>query len=65
MSEKKKVKFEEMSKSEIEKFLEDRQAKMIKLRFDISSKQIKNHREYRNTKKDIARAITALKNKQE
>ena len=65
MAEKKKVKFEEMSKPEIEKFLEDGQAKMVKLRFDISSKQIKNHREYRNTKKDIARAITILKSKQE
>jgi ribosomal protein L29 len=64
MAEKNKVKFEEMSKSEIEKFLEDGQAKMVKLRFDISSKQIKNHREYRNTKKDIARAITVLQGKQ-
>ena len=63
MAEKKKVKFDEMNKSEIEKFLEDGQAKMVKLRFDISSKQIKNHREYRNTKKDIAKAITALNSK--
>lgn len=61
MAVKNKVKIEEMSKSEIEKFLEEKQAKMTKLRFDISSKQIKNHREYRNTKKDIARALTALK----
>lgn len=65
MAEKNKVKFEEMNISEIEKFLEDEQAKMVKLRFDISSKQIKNHREYRNTKKEIARAMTALKGKQE
>jgi len=65
MAEKNKVKFEEMSKPEIEKFLEDTQAKMIKLRFDISSKQIKNHREYRNTKRDIARAMTVLKSKPE
>jgi len=65
MAEKNKVKFEEMSKPEIEKFLEDTQAKMIKLRFDISSKQIKNHREYRNIKRDIARAMTVLKSKPE
>ncbi|MFH0969544.1 MAG: 50S ribosomal protein L29 [Patescibacteria group bacterium] len=64
MAEKKEVKFEEMSKQEIEKFLEEKQAKITKLRFDISSKQIKNHREYRNTKKDVAKALTALKSKQ-
>ena len=65
MADKNKVKIEEMEKSEIEKFLEDAQAKMTKLRFDISSKQIKNHREYRNVKKNIARALTVLKSKQE
>ncbi|MFA5777155.1 MAG: 50S ribosomal protein L29 [Parcubacteria group bacterium] len=65
MAEKNKVKFEEISKGEIEKFLEDGQTRITKLRFDISSKQIKNHREYRNTKRDIARAMTALKSKEE
>lgn len=60
MAEKKKIKFEEMEKAEIEKFLEEQRAKMTKLRFDISSKQIKNHREYRNTKKNIAKALTIL-----
>lgn len=65
MAEKQKVKLGEMSKSEIEKFLETQRAKMTKLRFDISSKQIKNHREYRNTKRNIAKSLTALKGKQE
>jgi len=65
MAEKQKVKFEEMSKPEIEKIFEIQRAKMTKLRFDISSKQIKNHREYRNTKRDIAKSLTALKGKQE
>ena len=65
MAEKQKVKFEEMSRSEVEKLLEAQRAKMTKLRFDISSKQIKNHREYRNTKRDIAKSLTALKGKQE
>ena len=65
MAEKQKVKFEEMSKTEIEKFLETQRTKMTKLRFDISSKQIKNHREYRNAKRDIAKSLTALKGKQE
>jgi ribosomal protein L29 len=65
MAEKQKVKFEDMSKLETEKLLESQRAKMTKLRFDISSKQIKNHREYRNTKRDIAKSLTALKGKQE
>lgn len=65
MKDKGNVKIEEMSKPELEKFIEDKVAKATKLRFDISSKQIKNHREYRNIKKDIARAITFIKNKQE
>ena len=63
MAEKNKVKIEEMGKGEIEKFLEEKRAKMTKLRFDISSKQIKNHREYRNIRREIARALTALKTK--
>lgn len=65
MAEKKKIKIEEMSKAEIEKFLEDQRAKITKIRFDISSKQIKNHREYRKAKRDIARALTIIKGKKE
>ncbi len=65
MKDKGNIKIEEMSKAELEKFIEDQVAKATKLRFDISSKQIKNHREYRNIKKDIARAITVVKSKQE
>lgn len=65
MKDKGNMKIEEMSKTELEKFIEDKVAKATKLRFDISSKQIKNHREYRNIKKDIARAITVVRSKQE
>lgn len=65
MKDKGNMKIEEMGKAELEKFIEDQVAKATKLRFDISSKQIKNHREYRNIKKDIARAITVVRSKQE
>lgn len=51
----------EMSRGEIEKLLEEKKAKAVQLRFDITSKQIKNHREYRNIKRDIAKIITILK----
>ena len=65
MKEKNKVKIEDMGKAELEKFIEDQEAKATKLRFDISSKQIKNHRGYRNIKRDIARALTIVRNNQE
>lgn len=51
----------EMNKNELEKLLDEKKAKAVQLRFDISSKQIKNNKEYRNTKKDIARITTILK----
>jgi large subunit ribosomal protein L29 len=50
----------ELNKEEMKKLLDENKAKALKLRFDISSKQVKNHREYRNLKKDIARIITIL-----
>lgn len=51
----------EMNKGELEKFLEEKRAQLTQLRFDITSKQIKNHREHRNVKRNIARIITLLK----
>lgn len=51
----------EMNKNELARLLEDKKAKAVSLRFDISSKQLKNNREYRNTKKDIAKILTLLK----
>ncbi|KKU55169.1 MAG: 50S ribosomal protein L29 [Candidatus Moranbacteria bacterium GW2011_GWE1_49_15] len=50
----------DMKKEELKKFIEEKRALAVKLRFDIASKQLKNHREYRNTRKDIARALTVL-----
>ena len=51
----------ELNKNELEKLLVEKQEAARKLRFDISSKQVKNHREYRNTRRDIARIITLLR----
>lgn len=53
-------KIREMGKEEMKKMLDENKAKTLKLRFDISSRQIKNHREYRNLKKDIAEMLTIL-----
>jgi large subunit ribosomal protein L29 len=51
----------EMNKEEVKKILTDKRNRLLKLRFDISSRQIKNNREYRNIKKDIARILTIFK----
>ncbi|OGI25858.1 MAG: 50S ribosomal protein L29 [Candidatus Moranbacteria bacterium RBG_13_45_13] len=51
----------EKSENELRKDLTGLRNKMAKLRFDISAKQVKNHREIRKTKQDIARILTVLK----
>jgi len=45
----------------LERNLAESRNKLAKMRFDISAKQIKNHREIRKVKKDIARILTILK----
>jgi large subunit ribosomal protein L29 len=46
---------------QIKKLVAEKQAQAVKLRFDIAARQLKNHREYRAVKKDIAQALTVLK----
>ena len=50
----------EKNKEELKKMLAEKRENVRKLRFDIASKQIKNNREIRNDKKDIARILTML-----
>ncbi|HUD08848.1 MAG TPA: 50S ribosomal protein L29 [Candidatus Saccharimonadales bacterium] len=50
----------EKSENELKKDLVERRNKLAKMRFDISAKQVKNHRDIRITKKDIARILTVL-----
>ena len=50
----------EMKRDELKKFIEEKKALAVKLRFDIAAKQLKNHREYRNARKEIAQAMTVL-----
>lgn len=49
------------TKSEIEKLLQDNRARLRQLRFDLSAGKIKNVREIRKIKKQIARILTLLK----
>jgi ribosomal protein L29 len=51
----------EKNENELKKDLIELRNKSAKLRFDISAKQVKNHREMRKIKKDIARILTYQK----
>lgn len=50
----------EKNNEELKKLLSEKREQVRKLRFDIASKQVKNNREHRNTKKDIARILTLI-----
>ena len=45
---------------ELKKLLNEKKEHVRKLRFDISSKQVKNNREYRNTRKEVAKMLTLI-----
>ncbi|MDO9231494.1 MAG: 50S ribosomal protein L29 [bacterium] len=54
----------EKNTEELKKMLLEKQEKVRKLRFDIAVKQVKNTRELRGEKKDIARINTLINEKQ-
>ena len=47
-------------KKELQKLLQDSREKLRQLRFDLVSGRVKNVREIRKIKKDIARILTIL-----
>jgi len=49
-------------KKELKYLLENSRKKLMDLRFKVSSRQLKNVREIRKTKKLIAQILTLLKN---
>jgi large subunit ribosomal protein L29 len=51
----------EKTKPELEKILNEKKAELCQLRFDISAKQTKNYKKAAQTKKDIARITTIIK----
>lgn len=51
------------TKEELEKLLAEKREKRAKLRFDLKTGKVKNIREIREIKKDIARILTILKEK--
>jgi len=48
------------SQKELQKLLQNNQEKLRQFRFDLMSGKVKNVREIRQTKKDIARILTKL-----
>jgi large subunit ribosomal protein L29 len=53
--------FQQKSKAELRKVLSDSREKLRQLRFDLAAGKVKNVREIRKIKKDIARILTILK----
>lgn len=51
------------SQTELQKVLLDKRDKLRQLRFDLTSGKVKNVREIREIKKDIARIITIINSK--
>lgn len=49
-------------KEELQKLLIDNRERLRQLKFDLASGKVKNVREIRQIKKDIARILTCLKN---
>jgi len=49
------------SKSELQKLLQDSRKRLRQLRFDLAAGKVKNVREIRKIKKEIARILTLLK----
>lgn len=57
----KTVELRKKTKGQLEKFLLQKREKLRNLRFDLASGQVKNVREIRHLKKDIARILTIIK----
>jgi len=57
----KTTELQQKSKSELQKILSDNREKLRQLRFDLAAGKVKNVREVRKVKKDIARILTVLK----
>lgn len=51
------------TKEDLEKLLVEKRKKRAQLRFDLKTGKVKNIREIREIKKDIARILTILKEK--
>jgi len=53
----------EKTKAQLEKILKEKREKLFKLKLDLAERKLKNFREIRKTKRDIARILTILREK--
>ena len=51
----------DMNIEQLKKLVEEKRSQAVKLKFDISARQIKNNRQYRAVRKDIAQILTIIK----
>ena len=51
----------DMNIEQLKKLVAEKRTQAVKLKFDISARQLKNHRQYRAVKKDIAQVLTIIK----
>jgi large subunit ribosomal protein L29 len=54
------IELRQRSKEELQKILQDSREKLRQLRFDLASGKVKNVREIRHLKKEIAQILTIL-----
>ncbi len=55
------IELRKQSRTELQRLLTENRERLRSLRFDLASGKVKNVREIRNIKKDIARILTILK----
>ncbi len=53
--------FKKMKKEELSRLLKEKREKLRQLKFDLAAGKVKNVREIRENRKDIARLLTLLK----
>lgn len=46
---------------QLRKILDEKRTKLVQLRFDIVTKQIKNNKEHKSIRRDIAKILTTFK----
>jgi len=57
--------YQKKTEGELEKMVREDRAKLQQLRFELSSGKVKNVREIRSTRKEIARILTLLKQRKQ
>lgn len=55
------VELRKKTKEELKKILQENKERLRVLRFNLASAKLKNHREIRKVKKEIARILTILR----